>query len=147
MFREIYFGLLSIESATERVVRSFYSFLWHHSLKAAAAPWWPSRSISETHLSSDREQYVVHITDRYLVVVIQQRKNIAEVFFFSFWLFVWHKIVILLLLVFNDGLGHRELEHMEANVNFLVLDEGLELDILLNIEQTGLNFGYIIIDQ
>jgi hypothetical protein len=35
-------------------------------------------------------------------------------------------------LVFNDGLGHRELEQMEANVNFLVLDEGLELDILLN---------------
>jgi len=26
MFREIYFGLLSIESATERVVRSFTAF-------------------------------------------------------------------------------------------------------------------------
>ena len=38
--------------------------------------------------------------------------------FFSFWLFAWHKIRILLLLVFNDCLGHRELEQMEANVNF-----------------------------
>ena len=52
--------------------------------------------------------------------------------FFSFWFVVWHKIAS--DLVFNDGLGHRELEHMEANVNFLVLDEGLELDILLNIK-------------
>ena len=54
MFREIYFGLLSIEGATERVVHFFTTF---SSMKAAlAAPWWPSRSISETHLSSDREQ-------------------------------------------------------------------------------------------
>ena len=30
------------------------------------------------------------------------------------------------------ALGLRELEQMEANVNFLVPDEGLELVILLN---------------